>query len=216
MKHVIKYAAALIFCILLFSCSSMQMTGDEITGPELIDQYPLPPLPSSIQEPTITINLKLFITKDGSVQNVIVNDGRVDKKWLELAKASILKWKYLPAHVSNKPISIWIYQRTIINIVPPKFFFLAEIQFDSLETAQKVYSLLKEDKNFEELARNYSTMSSGKLNGQPTKVNVMNYPTKIRDKIMELNYDDFTVPLKYNGKYVIFKRVKESRGNLNR
>lgn len=209
MKHVIKYATALILCTLLFSCSSMQMTGDEITGPELIDQYPLPPLPSSIQEPSITINLKLYISKDGSVQNVIVNDGRVDKKWISLAKESILKWKYLPAHVNNKPVNIWIFQRTIINIVPPKFLSLAEMKFDSLDTAQKVYSLLKEKKSFEELARNYSLLSAGKLSGQPAKVNVMNYSTEIRNKILELKYDEFTAPLKFNGKYIIFKRVKE-------
>ncbi len=208
MKQVIRYAAALILCISLFSCSSIQMAGDEITGPELIDQYPLPPLPSSIQEPNITINLKLYITKEGSVQNVIVNDGRVDSKWISLAKESILKWKYLPAHVNNKPVNIWIYQRTIINIVLPKFYFLTEMQFDSPDTAQKVYSQLKANKSFEELARHYSTAVWASQE-QPAKVNIMNYPTQIRNKIMDLKIDEFTTPLKYNGKFIIFKRVKE-------
>lgn len=209
MRQVIKYIAAFICCLIFWSCSAARLENSKITKPEVIEQYPLPPLPSSIYESTFIIYFNLYIAKDGSVQDVFIKDDRVSKKWIAEAKSSILKWKYTPALENDKPISIWIIQKTIIKIEQPLFMVLSEMQFDSLSTAQKVFNLLKEKKDFGKLARSYSTANSSKIGGYLGKVNIIIYPETIKEEILKLKYDDFTPPLKYAGKFVIFKRLKD-------
>ena len=204
-----KSLVAFLCCIMLLGCSSSQLENDDITKPELLEQYPLPPIPPSVYGSHFVLNLNLHIMEDGSVKEVIIKDEGVDKEWILLAKESILKWKYSPALVKNKPVKVWINQRTIIEIAESLFYVLAEIQFDSLTTARQVYKLLIEGMVFGNLARTYSTSSSGKTSGLLGKVDVMRYPSDIRREILRLRYNEFTAPLKYGGKFIIFMRLKD-------
>jgi len=203
-----KYIAALLCSIILIGCFSSQIENSGIIKPVLIYQFPLPSIPHSISESQLILNLNLFIMEDGSVSEVNIKNNDLDKDWAAQAKVSIMKWKYSPAMYNNKPIKIWINQKTIVNIVESVFYKLAEIQLDSLTTAQKVYNLLKEKKDFEDLARSYSTAPSGKMGGIIGSVDIMRYPLNIRKEILKLSYYEYTTPLKYDYKYVIFMLLK--------
>lgn len=202
-----KIIAAFFCCIVLLSCSSSQLNNEEFTKPELIEQYPLPPIPFYIYEQKFVITLNLYLMEDGSIREVIIDDDRLDKQWAAQAKESILKWRYTPARLNKKPIKVWISQRTVIEIAEPIYFMLSEIQFDSLTAAQRTYTLLKEGAEFGKLANVYSVAASGKSNGFLGNVDVQRYPSELRKEILRLKKNEFTRPLKYGEKYVIFKRL---------
>ncbi len=209
MKNVTIMVVAILSCISLLGCSTSNMELSEITKPELLEQYPLPPIPLSVNETQLILDLNLYIMKDGSVRNVIIKNNIPNKDWVVLAKKSILKWRYSPARINNKPLNIWINQKTIVQILEPIYYILAEIKLDSLTTAKHVYKMLQENENFGKLARTYSVDSSGKTNGLIGKVNIMRYSHNIRKELLKMNYNEFTKPLKYGDKYLIFMRLKD-------
>ncbi len=204
-----KNIAALLCAIILFGCISSQVENNGITKPVLIYQFPLPPIPPSINESQLILNLNLYILDDGSVKEVLIKNNGMDKKWLADAKESILKWKYSPAMINNKPVRIWINQKTIIRIVESIFYKLAEIQFASIDTAQHVYKLLKENEDFGKLAGVYSAAPSGKLGGIIGRVDILQYPLDVRKEILKLRFNEFTAPLKFGDKYIIYLRLKD-------
>jgi PPIC-type PPIASE domain/Gram-negative bacterial TonB protein C-terminal len=203
-----KTIAAVLCCVFLFGCSSSQIENNNITSPELIQESPLPPIPLSLYKTPFVLDLNLYILEDGSVNEVVIRNNIGDQQWLALAKETIMKWKYTPALSDNKPVSTWISQKAIVQVEDPVFYTLAEIEFDSVDTAEYVYKMLQDNKDFESLAQRYSVVPSGKVGGILGKVNVMVYPQNIRNEILKMSYNDFTEPLKYGNRYVIFKRLE--------
>ncbi len=203
MKNIV-----IVICALLISCcSTMNQFDSEISSPELLKQYPLPSVPLSIYSPNFALNLRLLILEDGTVRRAVILNRTGNAEWDSLARESILKWKYLPARINNKPVSMWVSQRVCVQFTDPVYVNLAEILLDSLETAQAVYDALIHNEDFGALAAKFSVDPSRDYNGILGKVDIRLFPDYIQQEILKLGINDYTKPVKYGNQYVIFKKL---------
>jgi len=197
----------IIIALLLCGCSSMNQLDGEISSPELLKQYPLPSVPLSIYSPSFALNLRLLILDNGSVKEVTILNKTGNAEWDSLACESILKWKYLPAHIKNKPVSMWVSQKVCVEFADPVYVSLAEILCDTLETARKVYEALIRNEDFGMLAAKFSADPSRGNNGLLGKVDIRLFPDYIQREILKLKVNEFTGPIKYGNQYIIFKKL---------
>jgi len=205
MKNIILILSVLI----LAGCASMNQFDGEISSPELLKQYPLPPIPASIYSPNFSLNLKLLILENGTVKHATILNKTGNEEWDSLAQESILKWVYIPAHIKDKPVSMWVNQRVCVDFKDPVYMDLAEILCDTLETAQRIYEALSQNENFGEQALKYSVAPSHSNNGMLGKVDIRLYPNYIQREILSLRKNEFTKPIKYGDQYIIFKKISD-------
>ena len=169
-------------------------------------EYPLPTITRAIARPYFHIEMDLLILPDGSVGKVNLISGSGDNTWDSLATEAILKWKYSPAHVDHHNVKIWMHQVARVEYQGPKYVTLAEILCPTLEEADSVYSDLEKGKSFDDLAALYPASPDHEKNGDLGQVDIRLYPEHIRLQLAFLGKDEYTKPLKYGDKYVIFKR----------
>jgi TonB family protein len=191
---------------LLTGCSLLQQTTENNFAPQLLIQSPLPVVTQAIARPNLKIEMDLFILKDGSVGKVKLVNGSGDKVWDSLAVETILKWKYSPAQVDHHSVNIWLHQIAIVEYMDPKYLVLAEIICPTVEEADSIYAALENGKNFDDLAAFQSALPDHEKNGDLGNVDIRLYPEHIRSELSYLEKDQYTKPLKYGYKYVIFKR----------
>jgi TonB family protein len=204
MKHAI-----FVLCVCcLFGCSSMQYATDT-SVPQLLIQYPLPPVPESMSQAEFHIDMILFVLEDGSVGKARLLKGIGDEAWDTLALATIKKWHFAPARMDNQPVSTWFRLKTTVQSASPVNMPLAEILCTNAEVADTVYEMLKQGKNFNDLAEKYSVSPSRDKKGMLGEVNINIYPENIRKILGRLMSDDFTRPVKYGDLYAIFKRFEK-------
>lgn len=202
MKRVILFLGV---CCLL-GCSSMPYVTDT-SIPQLLIQYPLPPVPESMTRPEFQIDMILFILEDGSVGKARLLKGVGDESWDTLAVATIKKWRFTAARMENQPISTWYRLKTTVRSAVPVNMTLAEILCTSADVADSVHEALKQGKDFSELAVKYSVSPSRDKKGMLGDVNINIYPENIRKILGRLSPNDFTRPAKYGDLYAIFKRL---------
>ena len=205
MKNIVFILSVFI----LAGCASMNQFDGEISSPELLKQYPLPPIPISIYSPNFSLNLRLLILENGTVEHAAILNKTGDEEWDSLAQESILKWIYIPAHIKDKPVSMWVNQRVCVDFQGPVYINLAEILCDTLETAQRIYKALSQDGNFGEQALKFSVDPSRSNNGLLGKVDIRLYPNYIQRQVLKLRSNEFTKPIKYGDKYIIFKKISD-------
>ena len=92
--------------------------------------------------------------------------------------------------------------------VDPESLLLAEIVSADRVTADSVYAKLKAGADFEGLAKEYSTSETTERGGYMGKVNLSVFPLAIRDRLLQLQEEEFTPPVPLSGNYVIYKRVR--------
>ncbi len=201
--------AILFFCLCcLVGCSSMPYATDA-SAPQLLIQYPLPPAPESMRQPEFQIDMILFILEDGSVGKAKLLKGIDDPTWDTLAVATIKQWRFAPARMDNRPISTWFRLKTTVQSASPVNMSLAEILCTNVDVADSIYELLKQGKDFSELAIKYSVSPSRDKKGMLGEVNINIYPENIRKTIGSLLPNDFTKPVKYGDLWAIFKRPEK-------
>ncbi len=192
--------------IFLTGCSFFQQTTENNFAPQLLMQYPLPVITSSVYKLNFKIEMDLYIKEDGTVGKVKFVKSSGDKEWDSLAAESILKWKYSPARVDNHSINIWFHQSAVVEYQDPKYLFLSEIICPSLEEADTIYTALENGRNFDELAALQTLLYDHDRAGDLGKIDICLYPKNIRTELSYLEKDQYTKPLKYGDNYVIFKR----------
>jgi hypothetical protein len=203
-----KYAFLSLWLYGLVGCSSLpQIAGTSI--PQLLVQYPLPEIPTSVQKPPLEIYLALLINKDGSVAKVRFIDGSGSITWDSLAAITIKRWQFLPARINDQPVSTWFHLRAPLRYRKPLYLYLAKIECATIERADSVYKALEHGQDFNDLASRYSIDSSYTNRGVLGVVNIYCYPQNIRQYLFLLQIDEFTKPLKYGDQYIIFKRMKD-------
>jgi parvulin-like peptidyl-prolyl isomerase len=180
-----------------------------INPPQLVETTALPPLPTSVvQKKEVMLELKLHVRADGSVDDFIWIASSRNREWDSLAANRILTWKYSPAARGGKNVAVWVRQSIKVVTVDPESLLLAEIVTDDRATADSVYVKLKAGADFEELAREYSTSGTAERGGYMGKVNLSVFPLAIRDRLSQLQEEDFTPPVPLSGNFVIYKRVR--------
>ncbi len=201
----------LVLCLSLIffsDCSSIQQTNG-LTLPELVYQYPLPAFPKPLTSSPLRIDLKIFISENGSVREVELMNSSGSLSWDSSATNAIRQWKYSPARYEDKPVSIWLRQTAIVKFSDPLYLLLGEIIFNSEEEADSAFTLLEAGADFSEIVRKYSVGSSRSNSGSLGTVNVQIFPEQIKKILLKLKNGDHTAPLKHGEQFAIFKRLKE-------
>jgi len=199
---------AVIIIAVFIGCVPTQQIAD-ISIPQSLVQDPLPALPESIQDAPSEIFIALYIKEDGSVEKVRFVKGSGSIAWDSLAINTIMRWQFIPAHMNDKPISTWFHLRAPLHYKNPELFTLAEIVCNDRETIDSTYKELQQGQDFGELAERYSVVSSREKKGEVGNVNIYCYPEYIRKHLSFLGLNEFTPPLKYGERFIIFKRIKK-------
>jgi TonB family protein len=193
--------------VCLVGCSSMKY-GSERMVPELLIQSTLPPIPETIRQPIIDLEVVLFVLEDGTVGKERMVKGSGDAGWDSLALATMKQWRFAPARYENQPVSTWYHMKTTLRYANPEMMNLGEILCTTAEEADSVYKAIEQGQSFGALAMKHSVDPSREMSGVLGKVNINIYPENIRKSLSRLTMDDYTEPIKYGDLFVIFKKLK--------
>jgi TonB family protein len=207
-----KYFFIFICAIIWIGCVTTQPSEGTYIPPQLIEKVPLPSIPPSITSAKLEFTVKMQILENGIVGRAELQNSSGNALWDSAAVASFKQWRYSPARYQEKPIKMWISQKIVIHRTEPVILYLAEILCNSKEIADTVFIALKEGKDFVELALQYSISASREKLGILGRVDINRYNETIQNALKKLYIDEFTPPLAFGERYIIFKRMKEGVG----
>jgi TonB family protein len=190
-------------------CFPMQQTTESDT-PQLLFQSPLPALPPAVEKLPSEITLAMHVLENGTVEQVRFSKSSGSIEWDSLAVTVIKQWRFSPARMNNKPFSTWFHMRAPLHYASPLVFSLAEILCDAKETADSMYDALGQGQDFGTLAKQYSIDTSRENHGIIGEMDVYCYPESIRSNLKDLDVEEYTKPLPYGTRYVIFKRIHKT------
>ena len=198
-----------LFCLVFFTgCSSYQVEEKYSSLPTLLEHIELPPIPQRIIDPDFRLTIKMLVDENGKVAKAYLLRGSGLPGWDSLAINSIKKWKYEAAILEDKPVSIWLVQKVKVQFENPCCIILSQIVCSSYDTANVVMKKLKEGMDFGELATTYSCDSSKAAKGFIGPKDVFRYTPEICRVLKRLSIGEYTQPLEFGKRYVIFKRMK--------
>lgn len=202
---------AILFCLaFLLGCSSYQVEESNSSLPILLEHTELPQIPQRIVEPEFRLVIKMLVNEKGRVTKAVLLNGSGLTDWDSLAINSIKKWKFEPARIKDKPVSIWLVQRVKVQFENPYYLALSLILCNSYDTALSVAAKLNEGSDFGELAVKYSCDSSKITNGFIGKKDVLLYSPQINNVLKKLAVGQYTPPMEYGKRFIIFKRMKNT------
>jgi hypothetical protein len=197
------------FIVLFISCNPENnfLKIDQL--PVLIHQEPLPPIPHDLKKKTFKLNTRMLISEKGEVIDVEILSTDENRTWDSLAIEKLKQWVFTPAILQNVPIRVKIKQPIKISVKDPLFLNLIEIVFDNAEIAYRIYDSLNIGNNFSEMVETYSISESKHNHGKIGTVNIRELEFEIQKYFEPLDYNEYTKPFIYKGKYTIFKRIKD-------
>jgi TonB family protein len=202
-------ALLLIAALLLVGgCSSLPQAEAPDTLPKLVYQTPLPPWPTVLPNRQISVDVKFLVAADGSVHRAELLTRTGFKTWDKEAVDELLKWRFSPATVDGKPISLWIRQTVYMRFEEPLKMTLSEIVCPNRVLADSVYQMLSAGTAFDTLAKDFSTAASRASGGSLGSLNIRTFPINIQDELTKLREGEFTRPLSLGNDFVIYKRLK--------
>jgi TonB family protein len=198
----------LICSIILWGCSSQKPFTKIDKEPELIKKTALTSFSGNFTDKNFELKTRLFISEEGNVSNVELLNSSGDKEWDVKAINRIKEWKYNPAILEGKPISIWFLQSIKITVFEKFKFHLAEIKCKSLLESDTIYSKIKSGVDFGSLARQYSISESSKKSGDLGLVDIQLFPEFVQSILNELKISESSKPLKVDDSYYIYKKME--------
>ncbi len=203
-----KYLLVFLLCLTLIGCAM----ETEVLLP---DVYPRLQNYNSIYYPgtdlavkEITVRALLSITDHGDVVKVDLPKSSGSAALDDTIKNSVYRWKYSPAEYKGKPISILISQKIMIQFQQPVSYDLAEIVVARVSLADSIIQQLRLGKDFDILAKEYSTAESSKIGGMIGKINLNDLSQELFTPVSQLVPGAWTDPLPVKDQYVIYKRLK--------
>lgn len=201
----------IIFICLFFitsGCTVFQPDETTLIQPKLLRQSELPPLRESLFSNRFEFDCEMLINANGDVERAKLLTGSGDETWDSLAALSLLDWKYTPAIYGGHPIKLMVRRKIKVVFVEPKVLSLAEIQLDNLTQADSVYRALLSGADFTLLVLKYSISPTREKKGYLGDMNIKHFSDNISVALSELDEGEFTKPLRYGERYIIFKRLK--------
>lgn len=200
----------IIFICLFFiisGCASFQPDESVLIQPIVIEQAELPPLSSRFINNNFEFYCEMVISSCGKVERAKLLTSSGDPVWDSLAQISLMKWKYCPAIYEGHPIKLTVRRKIKVVFDNPKVYSLAEIQLQNFEKADSVYKALLSGADFCLLACNCSVSESKSSKGLLGCVNIKRYNDQIKNALAKLDEGEFTEPLPYGDRFVIYKRL---------
>jgi hypothetical protein len=208
-----KYLNILVLLVFLSGCSTFQ-SDSSMTEPVLLKQAPLPSLPQTLTNKDVELVCEFLIGKDGKVNRVKLLNSSGDENWDYLAQSSFVKWEFSPALFNGEPIEILIRRKVKLYYMEPRILRLAEICCKDQKDADSVYSALKAGAKFSEMVNKFSISPSKENDGVVGEVDIRYYTTKIRTSLSSLSEEEYTKPMPYGDHYIIYKRLKGNKSNV--
>jgi hypothetical protein len=210
MGVLMKQVIFLICLGILAGCSSTQ-NNESYQQPVLIQQTRFPVLPQSVISSEIKLKVNLLIDEKGSVVDAKFEEGIGNEQWETAAIDSIKQWKYLPAKLNGNPIGAARTETIKIQAGNPIYMTLAIIEFDSQDIADSAYDLLKKGEDLQNIISQYfNENAQGREILKGNNVDIYRYPESISGSLANLKDNEFTEPLLYGRKFVIFMRLADS------
>ncbi len=197
----------LLYLLILSGCSIFQPDKSTIIQPKLLKQTALPAVTKSNLSDRYEFFCEMIISENGNVDYAKILKGSGDPIWDSLASISLLSWKFSPAMIADKPVKLSLRRKFIVMFEKPKYISLAEIQLQDITLADSVYKVLIDGKDFSELALKYSLSTTRNKKGFLGNVDINHYSKEISGILGKLNEGEFTEPLNYGDKFIIFKRL---------
>ena len=202
------YRFAFICTLLLSGCSIFQPSESFIIQPRLLKQSALPPIKQSLYEDSFEFYCEMNINENGDVTKVKIFNQAKDPIWDSLATLSMLNWKFSPAIINGEASNIVVRRKFKVIFQKPAFMQLAEIQLYDIQLSDSLYKLLLGGADFFELARLFSLTYTSDKHGMLGDVDINFFSEEIQKNLKDLDEGDFTKPLKYGDRFIIFKRLK--------
>lgn len=201
----------IIFICLFFiisGCSIFQPDETILIQPRLVEQADLPPINSQFINNNFEFYCEMVISCCGKVERAKLLTSSGDPVWDSLAQVSLMKWKYCPAVYEGHPIKLSVRRKIKVVFDNPKVYPLAEIQLQNYQIADSVYKALLNGADFSLLAFSCSISDTKLINGHLGNVNIKHYNDEIKNALAKLDEGEFTEPLAYGDRFVIYKRLQ--------
>ncbi len=202
-----------LWVTLFAGCTSTQPIS-ELILPELLIQQPLPPFPVQVISPILKIELEILVVEDGSVRYARLLNTSGNIEWDSAALTAVKHWIYSPAVYQGKPVRLWLHQTATVQFSQPYLVPLAEIICSTRAEADSAFTRLEQGCQFCDMVLMYSISTSREQKGSLGEVNIRLYPDYIEHQLEQLAENQFTKPIKYGEKFIIFKRIKSERQDL--
>lgn len=200
----------LLMILIISGCSLFQPEETKIIQPKLLKQSSLPPIKATNYSDSFEFTCEMLIDEKGNVEKARLLTKSGDALWDSLATLSLYEWKFSPAIANGVPVKQLIRRRIKVVFEQPEILPLAEIQISSFELADSVYKALQQGANFKQMVAKYS-VSPTKINGGYLgNVDIKQYSKEIGRVLRKLKPGDFSEPLAFGDRYVIFKRIDEN------
>jgi hypothetical protein len=141
------------------------------------------------------------------VEKVIIRKGSGVASWDSAARNTIKQWRFSPARLENQPISTWYYIHTTLRSAFPIYMTLAEVRCNTLAQIDSAYEQLASGKQLPELITPCSIDTVHGTKPGIATVNIYQYPESIRNILVKLNIHEFSHPIPYGDRFVIFQRL---------
>ncbi len=198
----------LLFTVLFVSgCALFQPEEPQTIQPKLLKQSSLPPIRAAIYSDNFEFTCELLIDEKGNVERAKLLTKSGDATWDSLTTLSLLDWKFSPATTNGIPVKVLIRRRIKVVFEQPELVPLAEIQFNNYKEADSVYNALTQGASFEAMAKKYSVSTTKLIGGSLGTVDIKQYSKDISSVLRRLKDGEFTSPLAFGDRYVIFKKV---------
>jgi TonB family protein len=206
-RFPMRYVSTL--CVLfILGCAPFKPTIDHST-PQLLLQHPLPPLPSSFDKPVFDLNIAIFVLEDGSANRVLLRQGSGNPQWDTAAVETVKQWRFAPAYREQSPMRTWYYVHSRVRYATPIYMMLAEVDCMTIDQANSVYEQLTLGKQLADLETPCRIDTVREKYTHMNGVNIYQYPQHIRDVLVKLDINEYSRPVEFGNKYVIFQRLNQ-------
>lgn len=206
-RTAMKAPVILLVFLITSGCALFQPEETKIVQPKLLKQSSLPPIRAAIYSDNFEFSCELLIDEKGNVERAKLLTKSGDADWDSLTTLSLYGWKFSPALANDIPVKQLIRRRIKVVFEQPELVPLAEIQLDSYKEADSVYNALLEGASFEAMVMKYSVSPTKQKGGELGNVDIKQYSKDISRVLRNLKDGEFTGPLAFGDRYVIFKKV---------
>jgi hypothetical protein len=210
--EVIMLKKIFLFLVILFSgCSIPEQELKVDTYPQLKEEYPLPSFPYPYSGTEFRLNTRIFLSENGDVISVKLLNTGWDADWDAAAIKQLLKWKFTPAILDGKPISLWIKQPVLIKTSVSSFLYLSEIVCNEKRLIDSVYVLIRSGESFENLVKLFSVSKSKDNYGYLGKIDIQTFPLNVQAILRNTIENSISPVIKIGEQYYIYKKLSDKQ-----
>ncbi len=153
------------------------------------------------------VTVELLIDDEGNVRGAQLHSGTGTRALDDSILSAVGRWKFSPAELNGKPVSLKMSQEITIRFEPPLEYTLAEIVVPSIALADSLAGELERGARFDRLAREYSISKSAANGGLIGEVELKTFRPDIYTIVRRLTPGSHSGPVSIDHVYAIYKRI---------